>query len=421
MPNTSESAAPPPKPAKAPITEEEYLAKEEKDFLNPLDTLERWADIARLLHESFKGRAGEHTYLHLTPDQLRERLRDRRGEDVSEKTISRLLTSFAVRIREQEAVRNNEDVRATRSKTGKLKHPELPRDSHGGYYLRPDQNPVPILILNDEEARTLLFALRYLLHNATEQQPALISLLEQMATHFSGVVGAVATKTIAQARVIDGAKPSNHPQFRYEVLERLTRAWLERGMVGLSYESPWSLDDRDWEPADFRRGCFQPVLLEPSRATGGTYAVGWLVTDGLPKLTTLKLDRIAEVQSHPSGCRKTHPQQRDERGWEEQAVFWLDDLDESWSGVLAGERAYDVEIRFSGDAAIRVREAPWRGNVTISAREANGSRTMVGTFTHYLDMVPWVLGWGAGAEVISPPELRDEVAKRLREAAAIYS
>ena len=80
-----------------------------------------------------------------------------------------------------------------------------------------------------------------------------------------------------------------------------------------------------------------------------------------------------------------------------------------------------MEIRFSGDAAIRVREAPWRGNVTISAREANGSRTMVGTFTHYLDMVPWVLGWGAGAEVISPPELRDEVAKRLREAAAIYS
>jgi len=32
----------------------------------------------------------------------------------------------------------------------------------------------------------------------------------------------------------------------------------------------------------------------------------------------------------------------------------------------------------------------------------------------------WILGWGAEAEVLEPPELRAEVAKQLREAAAQY-
>ena len=403
--------------------EKEYLANEERMFLQPLAIVERWTVAARLLHESYKGlpEAKEAQRWHVTREQVQDKIRDARGEDLDDRTISRLLTSFAVSLRKQEAARNGESARAARTKAGKFKHPELPRDSHGGYYLRHDQNPVPVLFLSDEEAPALLFALRYLLHNAAEQQPALISLLEQLASHFSGVLAAVARKTIEQAREIDSRKASSHHQLGYEVLNALTGAWLKREMVWLSYRSPWPVEERDWEPANFRDGCFQPVLLEPSRANGATYAVGWLITKGPAKLTTLKLDRIFQVQRHPPNCWKQHdPPQGDEQRAKEEAAFWVDDLDESWSGVLTGEETFRIEVRFSGDAAIRMRETPWRKSVQLSEIAADGSRTMVGEFTHYVDMIPWVLGWGSGAEVISPPELREEVARRLRAAAATY-
>ncbi len=277
MPDTSDPKAASPKSGdqRMSVEEEDYLATEEAAFLQPLEVLRRWANVARLLHESFQGRADEAKHQHLTREQLRDRLRDLHGEEVGTKTIERLLISFAIRVREQEATRNQEDVRADRAKNVKFKHPELPRDSHGGYYLRPDQNPIAVLYLSDEEARTLLFALRHLLHNAVEQQPALISLLAQLTTQFSGVIAAVATETMAQAHAIERKKPSSRPRPRHKELERLTTAWLKGDVVHLSYQSPWSPEERGWEPNDFENGCFQPLLLEPSRATGATYAVGY--------------------------------------------------------------------------------------------------------------------------------------------------
>ena len=423
MPDTSDPKAASPKSGdqRMSVEEEDYLAREEAVFLQPLEVLRRWANVARLLHESFQGRVDEAEHQHLTREQLRDRLRDLHGEEVGTKTIERLLISFAIRVREQEATRNQEDVRADRAKNGEFKHPELPRDSHGGYYLRPDQNPIAVLYLSDEEARTLLFALRHLLHNAVEQQPALISLLAQLTTQFSGVIAAVATETMAQAHAIERKKPSSRPRPRHKELERLTTAWLKGEVVHLSYQSPWSPGERGWEPNDFENGCFQPLLLEPSRVTGATYAVGYLVTEGPPQLTTLKLDRIADVRAHPFGCKRKHPPSASAAELEEQIPDWLGDLNESWSGVLLrGRELYSLEIRFDGDAGTRVRETPWRKHVAISESAADGSRLLTATVTHYLDMVPWVLGWGSNAEVISPPELRAEVSKRLREAAAIY-
>jgi predicted DNA-binding transcriptional regulator YafY len=35
--------------------------------------------------------------------------------------------------------------------------------------------------------------------------------------------------------------------------------------------------------------------------------------------------------------------------------------------------------------------------------------------------VPWVLGWGADAMVVGPPELHDQIAQTIRTAAQRYS
>jgi len=91
----------------------------------------------------------------------------------------------------------------------------------------------------------------------------------------------------------------------------------------------------------------------------------------------------------------------------------------SWSGIVISEASFDVAIRFVGNAVQMVREIPWRSSVTFE-REKGGSVVMRGTFSQYWDLIPWVLGWGSDAEVLCPPELRDEVASRIKRAAGLY-
>lgn len=50
----------------------------------------------------------------------------------------------------------------------------------------------------------------------------------------------------------------------------------------------------------------------------------------------------------------------------------------------------------------------------------DGSLTLKGKFSQWWDLVPWVLSWGSGAEVISPPKLRDDVISHLRSAITRY-
>lgn len=39
---------------------------------------------------------------------------------------------------------------------------------------------------------------------------------------------------------------------------------------------------------------------------------------------------------------------------------------------------------------------------------------------HWLELLPWILGWGADVEVVAPSELRQKVAESLTAGAALY-
>jgi predicted DNA-binding transcriptional regulator YafY len=82
-------------------------------------------------------------------------------------------------------------------------------------------------------------------------------------------------------------------------------------------------------------------------------------------------------------------------------------------GVLGGRGDHRVVIRFSEQAADRVREREWHESQAL--RDLPDGRVEL---TLRLGALPeierWVLGWGAAAEVVGPPELR----QRVRTAAA---
>lgn len=78
-----------------------------------------------------------------------------------------------------------------------------------------------------------------------------------------------------------------------------------------------------------------------------------------------------------------------------------------------------VQIAFTERAASAARERLWPGQVGWSAGEA-GRQVLELEIPVTPEVLTWVLTWGAEAEVLGPPGLRERVGKMLRGAAARY-
>ncbi len=88
-------------------------------------------------------------------------------------------------------------------------------------------------------------------------------------------------------------------------------------------------------------------------------------------------------------------------------------------GVLGGTGDYEVVIRFSPRVAERVREREWHEAQEVRELPDGGLelRLRLGALT---EVEQWVLGWGAAAEVIAPPEFRTSIQKTVAALAAVY-
>ena len=90
-------------------------------------------------------------------------------------------------------------------------------------------------------------------------------------------------------------------------------------------------------------------------------------------------------------------------------------------GVVAGKgEAYDIHIRFSANVAERIEERVWHESQQ-SKRRRDGSVDLHLRLGSLIEIERWALGWGAEAEVISPSNLRQQVATTTKAMAARYS
>jgi predicted DNA-binding transcriptional regulator YafY len=98
--------------------------------------------------------------------------------------------------------------------------------------------------------------------------------------------------------------------------------------------------------------------------------------------------------------------------------FSVGKLLEGSFAVFEGRHAKPVKILFRGVAARLVAERSWHPSQQIKSRGKTAELAMrVGLSP---DLVQWVLGWGGEAQVVSPPELRNRVARAALAAAAVY-
>src|SRR5439155_19228551 len=88
-------------------------------------------------------------------------------------------------------------------------------------------------------------------------------------------------------------------------------------------------------------------------------------------------------------------------------------------GVLGGAGDYRVVIRFAAAVAERVREREWHESQEMRELPGGGLELKL-RLGALLEVEQWILGWGDAAEVIGPPELRENIRKTAQALAAKY-
>ena len=97
----------------------------------------------------------------------------------------------------------------------------------------------------------------------------------------------------------------------------------------------------------------------------------------------------------------------------------LELLQRAW-GVMYGEDLQTVTLRFApGIAARRVKETVWHPSQKLRDLE-DGRVEWSAQVGDWLEMLPWIRGWGADVEVVGPEELREALIGESRRLARQY-
>ena len=240
-----------------------------------------------------------------------------------------------------------------------------------------------------QEARAVYFATRLMLRSADERDPDAVSALEKVADALPGGVAEHMRRTVTEYAEL----PSNSAYI--ESLRRLTEAWATNRTTTIKYRSASQATPRTTD--------LDPYILDHTQS--GTYVFGF--SSEHRAVRSFKVDRILEVSIT---TREFEPG---------DIEHIAQQLRQSWGGAVFGEEQHQVTIDFSAAVAARIRESYWHPSQRLEDLPGGGVRMDV-SLPSLLEITPWIRGWGPEAVVISPPELRAELAQSLADAAANY-
>ena len=253
---------------------------------------------------------------------------------------------------------------------------------------------LPPLALTLHEATMLFLAARVLAKTTDEQDPELVGALVKIAA----IVPQVLREHITQTMDAFASTPKNERFTR--VFRVLAEAWAGRRIVEIDYDA--AVYDPGRGP---RRARVRPWALEPSALTHALYLIGY--DEERKGRRTFKVERILSASLTPETFES------------DDAINEARELLRAWD-VISDEPVADVVVRFSPAVAKRAAETRWHPSQEIE-EQADGSLLWRGKVAGLREIRIWILGWGAEAEVLEPPELRKEVAEQLSAAAAHYS
>ena len=255
-----------------------------------------------------------------------------------------------------------------------------------------DRTKLPAMQLDHYQATSLLIALRLLFKMRSEQDPALVGALAQLARALRvPVVNRYLEATVAAAE----QRPMNPG--RWQVERTGVDGFVRRQAVEIRY--------RDAQGSETKR-VLHPYFLEPRPEGRAIYVVG--LDELSAEVRTLKLERIVDARLIGSS-------------FEVPADFDIDATTSGSWGIWLGIDGApdDVELIFDADVVRRLKETRWHPGAVLTDLP-DGRVSMTVRVASEVEMRPWVLGWGGAVRVEKPESLRHYVVDSLRRGLAQY-
>ena len=264
------------------------------------------------------------------------------------------------------------------------------RDADGRYGIDRGQY-LPNIRLNLCEGLSLYLAARRSSQQTHSAQKHTASALEKLA---------LTLKQPMTARLVQAADVILQQKARPErdkVFEVVADAWVQGLRLRVDYQGLQA--KRPYEDL------ISPYLIEPSPWSDSVYVIG--PSDHLRKIVAYKLDRIQRATLTGEGFRLPED-------FDEQEL-----LRHAW-GIWRGEGEPEiVRLKFAPGATRRVRESVWHPLEEVTATE-NGGCIWQAPIAEWVEMLPWVKGWGADVEVLGPEGLRQVLRREAERLAEMY-
>ena len=253
---------------------------------------------------------------------------------------------------------------------------------------------LPPLQLTLPEAMAVFLAARLMVRYADKYDPDLGSAFEKLQENLPGSL----REHVARSLDVYQQSPVD-PEF-IERVRLLTKAWADRRVVEIEYEGA----AYEGRAGEISRRTVRPWLIEPSLRTHALYLIGW--DEDREAMRTFKIERIRAVAVTPRSFDRP------------EAASLEAELRRGWD-IIADQPPVEVSLRFSRAVADRVLETRWHPEQRTE-RQPDGSLLWSTTVSGPIEIRLWILEWGDDVEVLSPADLRADVAARLRRAAAQY-
>lgn len=213
--------------------------------------------------------------------------------------------------------------------------------------------------------------------------------LEQLAPRISRFVTYSANNFADESKVQD-------PHY-IQVLEKLTLAWAKNQCVEVWYKKALE--------GDITKYTYCPFFIEVGAIGQSIYSIGKILPTH--EMRTFKLERIVRIDLL------------------NEFYEVPDDFDpekllaKAWGIWFTDQEPVDVVLKFSSRVAQRINETRWHPNEQVEILE-DGSVIWRAAIAEPIEMLPWIEGWGADCEVISPLRLREWVIADIKDMARSY-
>jgi predicted DNA-binding transcriptional regulator YafY len=254
-----------------------------------------------------------------------------------------------------------------------------------GRYTRPPRSSA----LNSVQALAVYSAARMLFHHAAEYNEHYLAALEKLAQDLPERARRVAL----QANEVYKSRSNGKGSLAFEMA---ARAWLGGQVLSCTYQSPRRVSKVELEI----------YFIEVNARNREAYAIA---VNRLHEDTQPYVYRLSRIRQ-PTLTKDSYVIPED--------FHPMRFLSNAW-GIMPGEPVR-VELFFSPAVRDRVAEEYFGPLTEPPVTLHTGHTRVVLSVGGWLELVPWILGWGAEVEVVSPPELRAQVAGAMRRGAELY-